>query len=54
MNCVMCDNPNYSWFEVLRDDCGTKSAVESRDSLCDVHQDIFVEQLKDAMELKNK
>lgn len=46
--CLMCDNRDYGWYEVMRDNCG-KTTAQIFDSLCDVHQDIFKEQVKNEM-----
>ncbi len=46
--CLMCDNSKYTWYEVMRDNCG-KSNEETLKTLCDVHVDIFREQLLEVM-----
>ena len=43
----MCDNPKWTWFEVLKADCGVCEMPETVQKLCDVHQDIFREQIQE-------
>lgn len=44
--CIVCNNPTYTWFEIMRDNCG-KSPKETIDSLCKHHQGLFALQLMD-------
>lgn len=37
-SCLMCNNDDWGWYEVLRNDCGTKEIGQSIADLCDKHQ----------------
>lgn len=50
MTCSMCDNPKWTWYEVLGADCGVCDHTETFKKLCDVHQDIFREQMQELSE----
>lgn len=43
----MCNNRNYTWYEVLRDTCGIKEPVQAIAELCDIHRQIAYEQLEE-------
>lgn len=44
-DCAMCEHPNFTWYEVLAEDCGKRQIPESVKALCDIHQQIFMEQM---------
>ena len=48
-NCLMCNDQNIGWFEVLGNNCG-HPPEQIKEILCDVHLDIFREQLTEVME----
>ena len=47
-NCIMCKNPKYTWYEVMADCCGKPNTIYN-EILCDVHSDIFFEQLQQSI-----
>lgn len=49
-DCLMCENPKYTWYEVLRDTCGKyPNPGTALKQLCDVHQQIATEDLMEKM-----
>lgn len=51
----MCDNREYTWFEVLRDTCGKyDNPFEGLLELCDVHLQIAKEQFQESHDKKMK
>ena len=45
IKCLMCVNKEYTWFEVLRDTCGTCEPAEAIKNLCNTHSQLAIEQL---------
>jgi len=46
MTCQMCDHPEYTWYEVLKNTCGL-TTQESLDTLCNPHQIVFANQMEE-------
>ncbi len=42
----MCDHPEYTWYEVLKNTCGL-TTQESLDTLCNPHQLVFANQMEE-------
>ena len=43
----MCNNPKFTWFDVLEETCGKCEPAEALTQLCDIHEQIVREQLAD-------
>jgi len=48
-DCLMCVHTDYTWFELMMDYCGVTD--NPGEKLCDVHQDIFREQLQEQIKI---
>lgn len=46
-NCLVCDNPTYTWYEVLDRMCGDEKSLP--DKLCEYHMESIRQQLKDVI-----
>lgn len=46
LTCQMCKNPEYTWYEVMRNTCGL-TTKEMLDTLCKSHQIVLANQLEE-------
>jgi|APSaa5957512535_1039671.scaffolds.fasta_scaffold14028_6 hypothetical protein len=53
LDCIMCNNKNAGWYEVMAVNCGNPDE-KILEILCDVHLDIFKEQLRDIIKRGEK
>lgn len=53
-NCLKCKNPEYTWYEVLRDNCGNGKNIKEvfDDCLCSKHYVELREQVLKRMKQK--
>lgn len=47
VNCLVCNNPTWTWYEVLGAVCGDEKSLISK--LCETHRDSIIQQLKDVI-----